>query len=370
METLPDQTVLCLSRKEASVNRLVVPETARGSLGQVLRYEVDRLLPVREEEIYYDYVTTEEGGEDRRLGIVIFCLPRQTVDPLVNLLVEYNLRPQRVTLSSAAQATVLLTCCPVAQGQQVLAVRDGDEVELNFLRERQFVASQTVPLARVAEAATWTNTLAHSITRNFPGRVPGTIPVFIWDEQGVLPVRGEPDRDLADAARAQCPPGAAAGGLSVVSGAALGAALQAVGEGRGINVLAAESRAPRAKLLSPLTLVFVGGLLGLSLVWAASAVLQDRRALRQIQEQIQALAPAVRQVQEDETDVLRLQAHLSPKSTQWRVAPPPQRHSGLPPPLRPAFLKGPAKKTARGRPRAAPAPARTRRQDGPEHSPP
>ncbi len=108
-----------------------------------------------------------------------------------------------------------------------------------------------------------------------------------------------------------------------MSGAALGAALQAVGEGRGINVLAAESRAPRAKLLSPLTLVFVGGLLGLSLVWAASAVLQDRRALRQIQTQIQALAPAVRQVQEDETDVLRLQAPLSPKSTQWRVAPPP-----------------------------------------------
>ena len=49
IETLPDQTVLCLSRKEASVIRLVVPETARGSLAQVIRYEVERLLPFREE---------------------------------------------------------------------------------------------------------------------------------------------------------------------------------------------------------------------------------------------------------------------------------------------------------------------------------
>ena len=81
IETLPDQTVLCLPRTQASVSRLVVPEAARGSLEQVVRYEVERLQPFREEDIYYDYVTTEEGGEERRLGIVIFCFSRQTVDP-------------------------------------------------------------------------------------------------------------------------------------------------------------------------------------------------------------------------------------------------------------------------------------------------
>ena len=319
LETLPDQTVLCLPRTAASVSRLVVPDTARGSLEQVVRYEVERLLPFREEEIYYDYVTTEEGGEERRLGIVIFCFPRQTVDPLVNLLVEHGLRPQSVTLSSAAHATTLLACCPAAHRQQVLATREDGHLELNFLHERQLVASHTVPAARVAEADTWTDTLAHGITRNFPGSAPDTVPVFTWDGQGELPVRVEPDRDLAHAAREQFPAVAADGALSVLTGSAIGAALQAVGEGSEVNVLPAAGRARREKLLSPLTLVFVGGIVVLSLVWAASVVIQDRRALNQVQDQIQALTPAVRQVQADEAVAQRLQAQLQTLRSETRL---------------------------------------------------
>ena len=319
IETLPDQTVLCLSRKEASVSRLVVPETARGSLEQVIRYEIERLLPFREEEIYYDYVTTEEGGEERRLGVVIFCFPRQTVDPLVNLLVEHNLRPQSVTLSSAAHATTLLACCPAEHRQRVLAAREDGNLELNFLNERQLVASHTIPIARVAEADAWTDTLAHSMTRNFPGSAPDTIPVFTWDEHGTLPVSVEPERNLAYAAQEQFPVVAADGAASVVTCSAIGAALQAVGEGEEVNVLPASSRAHREKLLSPLTLVFVGCILVLSLVWAASVVIQDRRALNRVQDQIQALAPAVRQVQDDESAAQRLQAQLQTLRSETRI---------------------------------------------------
>lgn len=319
LDTLPDQTVLCLPRTAASVSRLVVPDTARGSLDQVVRYEVERLLPFREDEIYYDYVTTEEGGEERRLGIVIFCFPRQTVDPLVNLLVEHNLRPQSVTLSSAAHATTLAACCPAADRQRVLAAREDGHLELNFLHERQLVASHTVPVARVAEADAWTDTLAHSIARNFPGRAPDTIPVFTWDGQGALPVRVAPERDLAHAAREQFPVVAADGALSVVTCAAMGAALQAVGEGREVNVLPAAGRARREKLLSPLTLVFAGGIVVLSLVWAASVMIQDRRTLNRVQDQIQALAPAVRQVQDDEAAAHRLQAQLQTLRSETRL---------------------------------------------------
>ena len=319
IEALPDQTVLCLPRTEASVSRLVVPETARGSLEQVVRYEVERLLPFREEEIYYDYVTTEEGGEERRLGVVIFCFPRQTVDPLVNLLVEHNLHPQSVTLSSAAHATTLLACCPVEYRQQVLAAREDGNLELNFLHERQLVASHTVPLARVAEADTWTDTLTRSIARNFPGSTPDTIPVFTWDGQGALPVSVEPDRDLARAAQEHFPVVAADGAMSVVTCSAIGASLQAVGEGREVNVLPAESRAHREKLLSPLTLVFVGCILVLSLVWAASVMIQDRRALNRVQDQIHSLAPAVRQVQDDEAAAQRLQAQLQTLRSETRI---------------------------------------------------
>ena len=319
IETLPDQTVLCLPRTEASVSRLVVPEAARGSLEQVVGYEVERLLPLRAEEIYYDYVTTEEGGEERRLGVVVFCFPRQTVDPLINLLVEHNLRPQSVTLSSAAHTTTLFACCPAEHRQRVLAAREDGHLELNFLNERQLVASHTVPIARVAEADTWTDTLARSIARNFPGSAPDTIPVFTWDAHGTLPVSVEPERNLAHAAQERFPVVAADGAMSVVTCSAIGAALQAVGEGSEVNVLPTASRAHREKLLSPLTLVFVGCILVLSLVWAASVVIQDRRALNRVQDQIQTLAPAVRQVQDDEAVAQRLQAQLQTLRSETRV---------------------------------------------------
>ena len=97
-------------------------------------------------------------------------------------------------------------------GQRVLAAQENGSLELNFLRERQLVASHTVPIARVAEADTWTDTLAHSIARNFPGSAPDTIPVFTWDGHGALPVSVEPEQDLAQAAREQFPVVAADGG--------------------------------------------------------------------------------------------------------------------------------------------------------------
>ena len=89
------------------------------------------------------------------------------------------------------------------------------------------MASHTVPIERVAEADAWTDTLAHSIARNFPGSAPDTIPVFTWDEHGTLPVSVEPERDLAHAAQERFPIVAADGALSVVTCSAIGAALQA-----------------------------------------------------------------------------------------------------------------------------------------------
>jgi general secretion pathway protein G len=62
IEVSPDHVVLCLSRRTACVSRLMVPETARGSLNQVIDYEVERLLPFPREDIYYDYLVHEVTG--------------------------------------------------------------------------------------------------------------------------------------------------------------------------------------------------------------------------------------------------------------------------------------------------------------------
>ncbi len=309
IETIPDQIVLCLPRKNASVSRLLVPETARSSLEQVIRYEVERLLPFREDEIYYDYVTTEVGGEEQRLGVVIFCFPREDVDPVVDALTAAKVQPQIVTLSSAAQATTLLACSPVSEAQQVLVARDNGSFELNFLDKHQLVASQTVPVSRVPEPAAFTDILTQSIARNFPGSAPDTTPIFSWDDTGSLPLRVDAERDLKGLAQEQFVLGEEEP-CSTVTCSALGAALQAVGEGGQINVLPADRRAHREKRLSALTLVLVGCILMLGIVWATEIVIQDRRTLQALTAQIDQLDPQVRRVQDQEEEAQRYHEQL------------------------------------------------------------
>ncbi len=304
IETIPDQIVLCLPRKEASVSRLLVPETARSSLEQVIRYEVERLLPFREDDIYYDYVTTEVGGEEQRLGIVVFCFSREDVDPVVDVLTAANVQPQIVTLSSAAQATTLLACSPVSEAQQVLVTRENGCLELSFLDKHQLVASQTVPVSRVPELAAFTDILTQSIARNFPGSAPDSTPIFSWDDNRSLPLTVDAERDLKGLAQEQFVLGEEESlePFSTAICSALGAALQAVGEGGQINVLPVERRARREKRLSPLSLVLVGSILLLGIVWAAEIILQDRRTLHALSEQIDTLDPEVRRIQDQEDE--------------------------------------------------------------------
>ena len=320
IETIPDQIVLCLPRKDASVSRLLVPETARSSLEQVIRYEVERLLPFREDDIYYDYVTTEVGGEEKRLGIVIFCFPREGVDPVVDVLTAANVQPQIVTLSSAAQATTLLACSPVSEAQQVLVTRENGYLELSFLDKHQLVASQTVPISRVAELAAFTDILTQSIARNFPGSAPDATPIFSWDDNSSFPLPVDAERDLKGLAKEQFVLGEESlEPFSTVTCSALGAALQAVGEGGQINVLPADRRAHREKRLSALTLVLVGCILLLGIVWAAEIVIQDRRTLHALTEQINTLDPQVRRVQDKEAEAQRYHEQLQTLRTATRI---------------------------------------------------
>ena len=320
IETIPDQIVLCLPRKDASVSRLLVPETARGSLEQVIRYEVERLLPFREDDIYYDYVTTEVGGEEKRLGIVIFCFPREDVDPVVDVLTAANMQPQIVTLSSAAQATTLLACSPVSEAQQVLVTRENGYLELSFLDKHQLVASQTVPISRAPELAAFTDILAQSIARNFPGSAPDATPIFSWDDNSSLPLTVDAERDLKGLAQEQFVLGEESlEPFSTVTCSALGAALQAVGEGGQINVMPADRRAHREKRLSALTLVLVGCILLLGIVWATEIVIQDRRTLHALTEQINALDPQVRRVQDKEAEAQRYHDQLQTLRTATRI---------------------------------------------------
>ena len=310
IEVTPDHVVLCLSRRVACVSRLFVPETARGSLSQVIDYEVERLLPFPREDIYYDYMAYDAGGEERRLGVVIFCLPRREVDEHLVILTQAQVRPQMVTLSSAALASALAFCHPPSDLPCVLVTPEDGQVEIGFIEKKRLVASHLFPLSQMREQARFTELLAQGIARNLPGVSAAETSVFAWGTNGSLPFIVDAEHDLATLVAARF---SSVGGesLPVAALPAVGAALQAVGEATvEVNLLPLDKRAQREKRLSPLTLALAGSLLLLSIIWALGVVMQERHILSALVQQRETIAPEVRQVQAQEEEISRLRTSL------------------------------------------------------------
>ncbi len=310
IEVTPDRVVLCLSRRVACVSRLMVPETARGSLSQVIDYEVERLLPFPREDIYYDYLAYEAGGEERRLGVVIFCLPRREVDEHLMILTQAQVRPQMVTLSSAALASALAFCHPPSDLPCVFVAPEDGQVEVGFIEKKRLVASHLFSLSQMREPARFAEALAQGVARNLPGASAAETAVFAWSTNGSLPLTVDAEHDLGALVTARFSP---VGGesLPVEALPALGAALQAVGEAAvEVNLLPLDKRAQREKRLSPLTLALAGLVFLLGIVWAVSVVVQERRLLNLLTQQVETLTPEVRQIQAQEEEATRLRASL------------------------------------------------------------
>src|SRR5207253_10614497 len=55
---------LCLPRTAAACNRVLLPAAARENLSQVLEYEIEHLVPLPRDQVYFDY-SVRALGEDR-----------------------------------------------------------------------------------------------------------------------------------------------------------------------------------------------------------------------------------------------------------------------------------------------------------------
>jgi len=71
------RTYLCVSRGEAAFNRVILPAAARENLAQVLDYELERLVPLPRDQVYFDFSVRDIGEE--RLEVLLMCIPREVV---------------------------------------------------------------------------------------------------------------------------------------------------------------------------------------------------------------------------------------------------------------------------------------------------
>jgi Tfp pilus assembly protein PilN len=311
---------LCLPRAEAAFNRVILPAAARENLAQVLEYEMEHLVPMPRDQVYYDYSVRDLGPD--RLEVLLISIPREVVRVHLEALEDAFVRPRGIVLASTAIADYLAFCRGDTQKPVALLVGAGEAVELALVSQGRMLASQLLPASRVAAPADLSRSLARQMSDGFV--TAEDVQVFRWELSNgtgpVTPEVGEGDLLSLAAGRLQAP----AEFWETRERAllpAVGAALDAVRESTvPVNLLPAEGRATDEGLsLATVVLVALVGIL--LLVWGGSAIVKDELMRRQVREQVEAVDPEVRKVKalQDEIAELRKQVDILNPGQEKRV---------------------------------------------------
>jgi len=246
---------LCLPRAEAACNRVVLPAAARENLAQVLEYEVEHLVPLPRDQVYFDYSVRPLG--DDRLEVLLMCIPREVVRVHLEALEDAFVRPRGIVLASTAIADYLAFCSSDAPGPVGLLLGGGEAVELALLTDGRLVASQLMPASRLASA----NDLSRSLARELADGLVSAedVRLYRWELSNgagpVLPPLGDGNLAALAQGRLDAPPEFFDHTEPAIL-PAVGAALDAVREGTvPVNLLPAEGRRRSEEGLSLATVV-------------------------------------------------------------------------------------------------------------------
>jgi general secretion pathway protein L len=301
---------LCVPRAEAAFTRVVLPAAARENLAQVLEYELEHLVPLPKDEVYFDY-SAREIGEDR-LEVLLMCIPRVAVRTYLEALEDAFIRPRGIVIASTAIADYLTFCRGEREEPIGLVVAAGEAVELALLSGGRLLGSQLVPASRATTPAELSRSMARQLADGFVAAE--QVELFRWELSNgsgpALTLPGEGDLVSLAAGRLEAP----ADFFEAREPAllpAVGAALDAVREGTvPVNLLPVEGRRLHEEGLSLTTVVLVALLGVLLLVWGASAIVKDELLRRQVRDQLATIEPQVEEVKRIQDEIAGLRKQL------------------------------------------------------------
>ena len=309
-----DRTFVSLPRANALLSRLSLPEAAKNDLAQVLEFEIDRLLPLSRDEIYYDTVVREAGG---KLDVLVVSVPRRVVAEVLSALEMANVATRCVAISPAAIFDFLRYTSQDDEEHAVALVEDGPGVEFDYVARGTLIASHLVRGEEVAAPAQVGRLVTQESTA--AGGSPGAVKIYAWRAPGAdggTPALA-PDllasgtELLQRAATALSVPDDFATTATPSLVPAIGAALGAVREGSAdVNLLPAEQRRAMEEGAPLLTFLCAAVLLLVTSVWIVSAVVKDHRIASHLHQELSDLEPTMRAVHRNEEDAKAINEKL------------------------------------------------------------
>jgi Tfp pilus assembly protein PilN len=296
-----DAFYICLPQEQAVAQEITLPAAAESDLQQVLNYEIERYLPFRREEVYYDYVRTSNKGD--RITLMLFAVPKKTLAPLLGALASLGVKVQGVETTVTAMANLVLFCGGDT-GEPAAAVggHNGD-LELVGVQNRN---GSWRPMPELLFSY-WLpeSTLAPGARRELLQQCVKTAgKLFSWGagREALVAAHGEASggEDLVLAGNRKLGGSLQIDHASVLP--ALGAALRGLRETSFAgNLLLAEVKDGQR----PGVLTYVNAALAVLLVlglfaWAATYPIKDELRLRQLQAEMEKLEPSVAALRREE----------------------------------------------------------------------
>jgi Tfp pilus assembly protein PilN len=307
----PGGVHLCLARQELLLNRLVLPAAARENLRQVLEYEIERVIPLSRDEVFWDYQVRESGGgEAGRLAVLIVSVPRRVVTEYVDALEAAGARPKAVVIAAAALGDYAAFCRGTLEAPLAMVVQSGVDLEVALFAERQLVASHALRGGVVPAPGELQQIVRRDLAEVFhPSQV--AVEMLYATATRVGGEYGEGSGELIALAngRLDAPPeffSRPEPGLLPAVGAALGAVREGVVD---LNLLPEEHRPGLQEgLFVPIVLLVAAVVL--ALVYGGAVIVRDEMTRRTLAPEVEILEPQVAAVKKQEAEARALQARI------------------------------------------------------------
>lgn len=307
-----DAIYLCLPQEHAVVQQVFLPIAAQENLSQVLDYEIERQLPFKRDDIYYDYLPVGKKGE--KLSVYVFAIPKKPLDSLLHLLDSFGIKPRGVETTSTALANYLLFSETGQAGSAALVAAHGRNWEVIGVQANGngWKTNAELLFAHQFQAADWAQGSGKELLQECLGQVPK-----LYRCGEVSSLNGLVPDKLAAAAEMTVLANPRLKGFKENSAGeilpAIGAALRGVREASlTVNFLRHEGTDSDGRRRLSLLNTILLGLLVLALIgWGASFPIKDELRLRQLQSENKKLEPAIEALRREDTQLQRLRKEAS-----------------------------------------------------------
>ena len=307
-----DSLYICVPQDQAIVQKIFFPQAAEANLQQVLEYEIERQLPFRREDIFYDFLPVGKRGD--KIALYLFAIPKKNLAVILDVLASFGIRPNGVETTVTALANYLLFCNGETPGPA--AVIGGHD------RTQEMVGIQT-------KSDRWKPThelvFSHWLPESEWARGPGkellyeclghSPKLYGWGEVGELfqSTKTEPleYEDLVALGNQRLKGGKQITQAQVLP--AVGAALRGMREASFTGNLLRQEGADekRTKILSRVNAALMALLVIALIGWGGSYPVKDELRLRQLQKENRKLQPAVEALQREETQLQQARKEVS-----------------------------------------------------------